>query len=101
MDGLNGQRYRINHCIGTILRKGQDIFSQPGPHLHRLPRFRQSNQSGNDGLHGRCLVGWYLVRCVAVCPGVTVRVLINGRQGEFLPVAGLRELNLYFCVVHH
>nr|DAE24622.1 MAG TPA: hypothetical protein [virus sp. ctPLL24] len=101
MDGLNGQRHRINHCIGTILRKGQDIFSQPCPYLDGLPVLAQPHQRGDDGLHRRGLLRWNIVRCIAGRRSITARVLINGRQGEFLPCSRLRKLNLYFCVVHH
>nr|DAE61247.1 MAG TPA: hypothetical protein [Caudoviricetes sp.] len=47
------------------------------------------------------MVGWYLVLIKAGRRSITALVLIDGRQREFLPVAGLGKLYLYFCVGHH
>lgn len=44
------------------------------------------------------LIGGYVVLGVAIRVCVAVRILIDGRQCEFVPLAGLGELYLYFCV---
>nr|DAY82886.1 MAG TPA: hypothetical protein [Caudoviricetes sp.] len=100
MDGLNGQRHCINHCIGAVFRKGQGIFSQPCPYLDGLPVLAQFHQRGHNSGHCRGMVRGNLVLRKAGRRSITALVLINGRQSEFLPVAGPGELNLYFCVVH-
>ena len=71
---------------------------QPRPNLGGLPRLGQSHQCGYYRLHGRCLVRRNPVLRLAVRVRVAVITPVNGRQGEFLPVAGPEELYLYFCV---
>lgn len=95
MDGLNGQRHCINHCIGAVFRKGQGIFSQPCPYLDGLPVLAQFHQRGHNSGHCRGMVRWNFIRGVAGCPGVPFRVLIDSCQSEFSPLAGPGKLYLY------
>nr|DAX05038.1 MAG TPA: hypothetical protein [Caudoviricetes sp.] len=100
IDSLHGQIHGKNIFPMIICSIIIHSHTQPRPYLTGLPWLRQSNQSGNDGLHGRGLFRWYIILLIAVYAGISIRIPVNGCQSEFLPVAGLRKLNLYFCVVH-
>ena len=65
---------------------------QPRPYLNRLPILSQSHQSGNYGLHGRSLLRRNLVLRIAGRRSITSRILIKGRQNEFIPLTRLRDL---------
>ena len=92
IDGLNGQIHGFRRGGPGV----KEAIIQPCPYLDGLPILPQPHQRGNDGGHCRGLFRWYFVRRIAGRRSITALVLINGRQGEFLPVAGPGELNLYF-----
>nr|DAF91384.1 MAG TPA: hypothetical protein [Myoviridae sp. ctZYN8] len=103
IDGLDGQLHGLNlHFRGVkwLVRCKSGYMPQPRPHLRRLPRFRQSHQRGHDGGQSRGLVSGNIILCVAISAGISLRILVNGRQGEVPPLSRLGELYLYFCVVH-
>nr|DAY81866.1 MAG TPA: hypothetical protein [Caudoviricetes sp.] len=100
IDGLHGQIHGKNIFAMIICSIIIHSHTQPRPYLTGLPWLRQSNQRGHYRLHGRGLFRWNFGRRVTGHTGEPVRILIDGCQDEFLPVTGLRKLNLYFSVVH-
>ncbi len=67
---------------------------QSHPHLGGLPRLGQSDQCGHHGSQSRGPVGGNVHLREAIRVRVASRILVNGRQAELSPLAGLGELYL-------
>lgn len=87
-DGFMDFNYPII-CNGII---DDSVIPQPCPHLGGLPVLPHARDCGHCRCQSRNLASGYVVLRVVVRVGITIRIPVEGRQGEFVLLDRSRKL---------